>query len=91
MSIMRPPQPDDELIGAQEVRRLLGNVSHMWLQRRLDRSSPQYDPEFPRPIQYQALGVRRWTRAEIIAFRERRRDNLHIARRQQASLATEAR
>jgi predicted DNA-binding transcriptional regulator AlpA len=64
---------EDELVDAPEVRRLLGEVSEMWLRRRLNPDSRYYDPEFPQPIQYLPGGRRHWSRGEVVAYRERRR------------------
>jgi hypothetical protein len=62
----------DDQIGSAEVRRLL-DVSNMWLQRKLDPTSKQYDPEFPEPVQYSPNGPRHWSRAEIMDYRARKR------------------
>jgi hypothetical protein len=79
---------DDIDIDSREVRRLLGNVSKMWLDRRLNPKSPQYDPDFPQPYQYADGGRRHWSRNEILAYRERMRRIMterRLARRQAAS------
>ncbi len=51
---------DDALLSTAEVCRLLGNVSTMFVRRRL-----RDDPTFPRPIQYAKKGPRFWRRAEL--------------------------
>jgi hypothetical protein len=71
--MVQPRQGDDELVDAPEVRRLLGNVSEMWLRRRLDPVSRYYDAEFPQPVQYHPGGPRHWPRGEVLAYRERMR------------------
>jgi hypothetical protein len=68
---MSEPVYDD--IGAVEVRKLLGGVSKAWLQRRLDPRHPEYDPTFPGPVQYTENGRRYWSRGEILAYRESKR------------------
>jgi hypothetical protein len=65
-------RPNDD-IGADEVRRLLGGVSEMWLRRRLDPRNPQFDTDFPQPVQYAKTGRRHWSRAAMLAYRERMR------------------
>jgi predicted DNA-binding transcriptional regulator AlpA len=53
----------EKRIQAAAVRELCGDVSDMWLWRRLDK-----DPTFPRPVY---MGKRRfWKEAEIIAWLE---------------------
>jgi predicted DNA-binding transcriptional regulator AlpA len=66
------PEDDDIDIDAAETRRLLGGVSVMWIDRRLNPRSPQYDPEFPQPVQYVEHGRRYWSRREILAYKRRR-------------------
>ncbi len=51
---------NDALITADAALRLLGNVSRMFVRRRL-----RDDPTFPRPIQYAENGPRFWRRAEL--------------------------
>lgn len=54
---------DDIMILTRETRRLLGDVSPMWLHRRL-----RSDPTFPRPHRYAPTGPRRWRRRELLAW-----------------------
>jgi hypothetical protein len=52
---------DDTLIPAAQVRARYGDVSHMWLVRRLND-----DPEFPRPVY---ISTRRfWRRGALVAW-----------------------
>ena len=61
------PKPDDDpLEGSAETRRRLGNVSDMWIVRRLHD-----DETFPRPTY---IGRRRfWRRSEVNAWIARQR------------------
>ena len=60
---------NDTLIVAAEVRRLLGNVSTMFVWRRL-----RDDSSFPRPIRYSKNGPRFWRRTELERWIEAHRE-----------------
>jgi hypothetical protein len=75
-------------ISAEEVRRLLGGISEMWLRRRLDPRHQQFDPDFPQPVQYAETGRRHWSRAAILAYRDRMRE-VTTERRHAKRLAAE--
>ncbi len=59
---------DDPLMNAAATRAELGNVSAMFLHRRLHD-----DPSFPRPIVFRPRGPRYWRRSEIVGWIERHR------------------
>jgi predicted DNA-binding transcriptional regulator AlpA len=54
---------DDQLLNAAETRRLLGDVSDMWIHRRLND-----DPTFPRPRYVNHL--RFWLRSDLVTWIE---------------------
>jgi len=54
---------DNIMISTADARRLLGDVSPMWIHRRL-----RADPTFPRPHRYAPTGPRRWHRRELLAW-----------------------
>jgi hypothetical protein len=66
-------EPEIEDILIDEVRRLFGNVSEMWIRRRLDPTDSQYDPDFPQPIQYATAGRRHWSRTTVLSYRDKMR------------------
>src|SRR6266480_1949100 len=66
-----------QLIQAHELRAILGNVSDMWLWRRLREG------DFPKPFM---IGKRRfWRRDEIAAYIERQSDQRTAASTRQAA------
>ncbi len=60
----------DDLITTPAARRLLGNVSVMFVWRKL-----RDDLTFPRPIRYSENGPRFWRRSEIERWIEAHREN----------------
>ena len=60
----------DDLITTPAARRLLGNVSAMFIWRK-----SRADPTFPRPIRYSKNGPRFWRRSEIERWIEAHRED----------------
>jgi len=60
------PEIEDRLISTAELRRLLGDVSVMFVNRR-----QHDDPDFPRPIQFTPRGPRKWWLSELQHYLER--------------------
>lgn len=54
---------DDVLVNSSEACRLLGDVSAMYLTRRIES-----DPTFPRPIQPTPHSHRFWWRSELVEW-----------------------
>ena len=60
---------DNALITNADARRLLGNVSHMFIYRRL-----KDDPTFPKPIRYSEGGRLFFRKAELLDWIEQHRE-----------------
>jgi predicted DNA-binding transcriptional regulator AlpA len=52
-----------QFLTAAQLRERYGNVSHMWIERRLQR-----DPNFPRPIKLGGSSIRLWDVEAIEAY-----------------------
>jgi predicted DNA-binding transcriptional regulator AlpA len=61
MSISSPPPADAEYLSAAQVKARFGNVSDMWIVRRMA------DHEFPKPVTF-GTSARFWRVAELIAW-----------------------